>query len=134
MVTYFSRRACAIKLPIDAQPRRKVTAKIGATRFAEVFFDTPLGVCEQRGAKARRGRIENFTGVSDPYEVTRNPGIVLGTVNHRPEENAILIVRRPTEDGFVRSRPSPPLPNGRTFYVPAPADELALTIQSPRRP
>jgi len=41
--------------------------------FIEVYVTTPLEVCERRDpkglyAKARRGEILNFTGVSDPYE------------------------------------------------------------------
>jgi adenylylsulfate kinase len=63
----------------------------------EVFVDTPLGVCEQRDAKgvyakARRGEIENFTGISDPYETPQNAEITLDTVNHQPDENALRIV------------------------------------------
>jgi len=46
--------------------------------FVEVFVDTPLQECERRDpkglyAKARRGEIANFTGVSDPYEAPVAP-------------------------------------------------------------
>ncbi len=48
-------------------------------QFIEVFVDTPLSVCEQRDvkgmyAKARRGEIKEFTGISDPYEDAAEPG------------------------------------------------------------
>jgi adenylyl-sulfate kinase len=48
--------------------------------FIEVYVDTPLEVCEKRDekglyAKARRGELKNFTGVSDPYEKPENPEI-----------------------------------------------------------
>ena len=41
--------------------------------FHEIYIKAPLAVCEQRDvkglyAKARRGEIAGFTGVSDPYE------------------------------------------------------------------
>ncbi|MFN0178747.1 MAG: 3'(2'),5'-bisphosphate nucleotidase CysQ [Gemmatimonadales bacterium] len=51
-------------------------------RFIEVFMATPLEVCEQRDikglyAKARRGEIRQFTGISDPYEVPEHPEVVI---------------------------------------------------------
>ena len=41
--------------------------------FVEVFVDCPLEICEQRDvkglyAKARKGEIPNFTGISSPFE------------------------------------------------------------------
>ncbi len=48
--------------------------------FIEVFMDTPLSVCEERDVKglykkARRGEIENFTGISSAYEQPQNADI-----------------------------------------------------------
>lgn len=56
-------------------------------RFYEIFVDTPLNVCEARDVKglykkARDGLISGFTGVSQDYEVPRNPDLVLKTVNN----------------------------------------------------
>ena len=53
--------------------RRAVEANGGPGDFIEVFVDAPLEVCEARDPKglykqARAGKIEHFTGVSDPYE------------------------------------------------------------------
>lgn len=64
--------------------------------FIEVFIDTPLAVCEDRDpkglyAKARRGEITNFTGISSPYEVPENPEIVI-PVDKSPEQSADLII------------------------------------------
>jgi adenylylsulfate kinase len=52
--------------------------------FMEVYVSTPLDECERRDvkglyAKARRGEIKNFTGISDPYEPPRSPELVLDT-------------------------------------------------------
>ena len=52
--------------------------------FIEVHVSTPLAVCEKRDvkglyARARRGEIWNFTGVSDPYEPPRKPEITIDT-------------------------------------------------------
>lgn len=75
--------------------------------FIEVFVDTPLDVCERRDtkgmyAKARRGEIKNFTGVDDVYEAPQNAEIVLETVNHSPEENALSIIAHLIQSGFIR--------------------------------
>lgn len=48
--------------------------------FLEIFIDTPLTVCEDRDpkqlyAKARRGEIKDFTGISSPYEIPNAPEI-----------------------------------------------------------
>ena len=53
--------------------------------FVEVFVDTPLAVAESRDvkglyAKARAGRIPNFTGIDSPYEVPEHAELVLDTV------------------------------------------------------
>jgi len=52
--------------------------------FVEVHLDAPLEICEQRDpkglyAKARDGRIRQFTGVSDPYEPPETADITLAT-------------------------------------------------------
>ncbi|WNS41186.1 adenylyl-sulfate kinase [Paenibacillus sp. MMS20-IR301] len=59
--------------------------------FVEVYVDCPLPVCEQRDvkglyAKARRGEIPEFTGISDPYEIPANPELTLRTAERTPEE------------------------------------------------
>ena len=50
--------------------------------FIEVFVDTPLEECERRDAKglyakARAGRLPNFTGISSPYEAPEHPEVHL---------------------------------------------------------
>jgi adenylyl-sulfate kinase len=54
------------------------------TNFIEIFVDAPLEVCAERDvkgmyAKAFRGEIPNFTGVSDPYEPPERPDIHVPT-------------------------------------------------------
>ncbi len=60
-------------------------------RFIEVFVDCPLAVCEQRDTKglykkARKGEINDFTGISSPYEPPLSPEIHLKTSEHSVEE------------------------------------------------
>jgi sulfate adenylyltransferase len=88
--------------------RTAIRKMIGEGHFIEVFMDTPMEICEQRDvkglyAKARRGEIENFTGVSDPYEAPLNPEIRLNAVEYSPEENARQILEHLRASGFVDS-------------------------------
>jgi adenylylsulfate kinase len=58
--------------------RDEVRGKI--SRFAEVYVNAPLKVCEQRDVKglyrrARAGQLPNFTGVDDPYEAPLAPDL-----------------------------------------------------------
>ena len=66
------------------EDRRRARAIIGATRFREVYISTPLAVCERRDpkghyARARRGEIPEFTGVSAPYEPPQRPDLAVDT-------------------------------------------------------
>ena len=64
--------------------REKVRALIPHGDFLEIYCDAPLDVCERRDpkglyAKARRGEIRDFTGISSPYEVPLTPELVINT-------------------------------------------------------
>lgn len=55
------------------EDRLELQKTVGSNHYFEIFVDTPLEVCEERDvkglyAKARKGEIENFTGISAPYE------------------------------------------------------------------
>ena len=57
---------------------------IGKDDFLEVYVSTPIEECERRDvkglyAKARRGEIKNFTGISAPFEAPTHPALVLDT-------------------------------------------------------
>src|SRR6056297_3460420 len=70
---------CAFISPTNKM-RRMAKEIIGEDDFLEIFVNTPLEVCEQRDPKglyikARAGLIENFTGISSPFEIPDNPFI-----------------------------------------------------------
>jgi sulfate adenylyltransferase len=76
--------------------REEINKSIG--NFVEVFIDTPIEVCSRRDikgmyAKAKRGEIPNFTGISSPYETPENPEIRLTTENISQEENVKTILQ-----------------------------------------
>ncbi|HLV43872.1 MAG TPA: adenylyl-sulfate kinase [Aggregatilineales bacterium] len=76
------------------------------TNFIEVFVHAPLEVCAERDvkgmyAKAFAGEIENFTGVSDPYEPPVNPEITVHTHEETPEESAQKLIAYLEEHGYI---------------------------------
>ncbi|MEK6282023.1 MAG: bifunctional sulfate adenylyltransferase/adenylylsulfate kinase [Acidobacteriota bacterium] len=98
---------CAAVSPYRAT-RNDVLNMIGADRFIEVFVDTPLETCEGRDTKgiyaqARRGKIEHFTGIDDPYQAPVSPDITLDTVSHSAEANARVILGHLAVRGFVNA-------------------------------
>ncbi|MCA0432226.1 MAG: sulfate adenylyltransferase subunit CysN [Proteobacteria bacterium] len=89
--------------PFKAE-RLMARERIGAD-FAEIFVDTSLAEAERRDvkglyAKARRGDIKNFTGISSPYEAPEKPELRIDTGLHKPEEaaDAIIAFLRAKED------------------------------------
>lgn len=77
---------------------RKMAAEIiGKDDFVEVFVSTPLEECEKRDvkglyAKARRGEIKNFTGISAPFEAPEHPDITLDTSKLPVEESVKILL------------------------------------------
>jgi len=57
----------------------------------------------QRGlyAKARRGKINNMTGIQDPYEEPENPDIVIDTEKLGPEECADILIKELHRLGYL---------------------------------
>jgi adenylylsulfate kinase len=66
------------------EERDRVRALFPQGQFVEVHVSTPLSVCESRDtkglyAKARKGEISNFTGISSPYEVPESAELTIDT-------------------------------------------------------
>jgi bifunctional enzyme CysN/CysC len=65
--------------------------------FLEIYINTPLEVCEQRDRKglyrrARAGQIENFTGISSPYEAPEAADYVITGADGDPDSAARMLV------------------------------------------
>ena len=78
--------------------RRMAARIIGEQDFYEVYVSTPLEECEQRDvkglyAKARRGEIRDFTGISAPFEVPEHPALSLDTSQLTVEESVDRILK-----------------------------------------
>ena len=77
--------------------REMVRQMMAPGEFIEVHIDTPLAEAERRDvkglyAKARAGKLANFTGIDSPYEAPANPEIRIDTTGMTPDEAADAIV------------------------------------------
>jgi adenylyl-sulfate kinase len=89
-------------------PYREIRAMVRCetTNFIEVFVNAPLDVCVARDvkgmyAKAFRGEIKEFTGVSDPYEEPDTPEITLNTHLETVEESLAKCLTYLEERGYI---------------------------------
>ena len=79
---------------------------IGAADFKEIFVATPLEECERRDvkglyARARRGEVKNFTGISAPFEAPQSPALVLDTTGTPVEESVGKVLALLEEAGIL---------------------------------
>ena len=96
---------CAFIAPAEHQRNH---ARETIDNYIEVFVDTPLDVCKERDVKgmykkAEKGEIDNFTGISAPYEKPENPEIRLDTVDKSAEESAKEVIQYLRSNGWIKS-------------------------------
>jgi adenylylsulfate kinase len=85
------------------QDRDRVRHLVQSGDFLEIYCRCPIEICEARDvkgiyARARRGEIPDFTGISSPYEAPRNPKLELdtgiSTLENEVEKVIALLYRR----------------------------------------
>lgn len=74
--------------------------------FIEVHMATPLQVCEERDRKglyalARAGKIAEFTGISDPYEVPETPELTIDTSECSNERAVQMLILKLESLGLI---------------------------------
>ena len=74
--------------------------------FIEIHVATPLEVCEARDRKglyalARAGKIKEFTGISDPYEVPDQPTLRIDTSQVSPQSAGEQVLVTLAAAGFL---------------------------------
>jgi len=84
--------------------REKISEK---GTYIEIHVATPLAICEKRDvkglyAKARAGRISNFSGIDDPYEKPKDAEIVIDTQNKTPEQCVDEILNYLSGKGIIK--------------------------------
>lgn len=87
--------ACFVSPTIEI--RQMARTIIGADDFFEVYVSTPIEECERRDvkglyARARRGEVKDFTGVSAPFEAPVDPVLSLDTSVLTLEESVNAVV------------------------------------------
>jgi len=97
---------CALVSPYenDRQSTRNLISENGG--YIEVHVATSLHECELRDEKglyalAKAGKIPNFTGVSDPYEVPSNPELIIDTEKVSVSEAIDLIINKLQNEGYL---------------------------------
>jgi adenylyl-sulfate kinase len=96
--------ACFIS-PFTAD-RRLARGLVADGRFIEVYVKCDLEVVKRRDtkglyAKALAGEIDNFTGISSPYEEPTNAEIVVETDLHSPDEMVAHILEELRTRGIL---------------------------------
>jgi bifunctional enzyme CysN/CysC len=86
--------------------REMARQNVGPGEFVEIFVDTPLDACEERDPKglykkARRGELQNFTGLDSPYEPPDNAELTLDALNEGPADLADRIIRFMQQRGML---------------------------------
>lgn len=98
--------ACAIAAAISPYRAVRDEVRHSARRFVEIYTECPIDVLSRRDPKglykrALAGEIQNFTGVTDPYEPPLAPEVHLHTDLETPDESVAKILQRLTELGLV---------------------------------
>ena len=75
---------------------RKKARDIRPESFREIYVKASIEVCKARDVKglyekALRGDIENFTGISSPYEEPEKPDLIIDTSNQKVDESIELL-------------------------------------------
>ncbi len=88
---------CAFISPTN-EIRKMAHEIIGNDDYLEIFVNTPIEVCEQRDPKglykkARAGEIQNFTGVSSPFEAPENPFIEIDNSNPEIDKTVTQLLK-----------------------------------------
>lgn len=88
--------ACFVSPTIEI--RQMAQDIIGPDDFLEVYVSTPIEECERRDvkglyARARRGEVKNFTGISAPFEPPLHPALDIDTSVLTLEESIRPVVQ-----------------------------------------
>lgn len=88
--------------------RAQVAQEVG--NFVEVYCYASLDTLVARDVKglykkALAGEIENFTGISDPYEAPENPDVMVDSGTETIEESLAKVLAKLEELGYVPPRP-----------------------------
>ena len=91
----------------DRQSNKDLISQLGG--YIEIYVSTSLEKCEERDSKglyklAREGKIKEFTGISDPYEIPENPDISINSDGSKTPDFLIgkKIIKHLHKIGFLK--------------------------------
>lgn len=75
--------------------------------YVEIWMNTPLNICEQRDIKglyklARQGKINNFTGINDPFEMPKSDLTLTGEHFDNINENIQSVMNYLYDKNFLK--------------------------------
>jgi bifunctional enzyme CysN/CysC len=96
---------CSFISPFRAE-RRMVRELVDTEEFFEIFVDTPIEECMRRDpkglyARAKEGKIKNFTGIDSPYETPENAEITVTTHDVSAEQAAQRVLDALRQRGII---------------------------------
>jgi len=88
--------------------RKSVRKLFKPGAFVEIYVKCALDECERRDPKklyqkAHQGIIQDFTGISSPYEAPINPELIIETDNQSLEESLQMIITYLENNGYFNS-------------------------------
>lgn len=88
--------------------RKTAREIIGNDNFIETYVKCALNICEDRDVKgmykkARNNEIKGFTGIDDPYDVPKNPELIIETENKSLDDSAEEILTYLKSKGHLKS-------------------------------
>lgn len=89
-----------------SQVRRLLNTEDGRNNFIEVYVQASVAICEERDPKglyqrARAGEIQNFTGISAPFEEPDNPEVVMSTGENSVENCVAQLIKYLNDGGYL---------------------------------
>lgn len=89
------------------EDREKARSRLPHGDFYEIYCECDLSVCEERDpkglyARARKGEIKNFTGISAPYEEPIKPDMVINTNKLSLEEEIIHVIKQLIKQKLIK--------------------------------
>lgn len=87
---------CALISPYEEDREEVQNRIVGGDRFSLIFLDSDIDTLIERDVKglyrkALNGEIDNFTGISDPYEPPKTPDLVLNTAMQRVDDSVSVL-------------------------------------------
>ena len=89
-----------------SKDRNEARKLITSDDFVEIYCKASLEKCESRDVKglykrARTGEIKNYTGIDSPYEVPKNPELIIDTDNQNLEDSISTILEFLELNGII---------------------------------